>query len=312
MVPVGPNDPIKTTPKSKKILTIPAAPKKKSRKQSISAAQRKALRNEEIAADEAVQFLNGDDDDALSSKHEKDEIEEGELVEDGEEEVSEEQPWLATSRKRKEVFDRSNAHLQPLAKKPRFVKQPIVEKAVHPVPVYEHVVQKKRAANQHSAAVASSSSPKSYPKIDWAARKEQLAMSDNIAYVDPLMEYLFEVFHDVAREVRGDDLNKTGPVFLWDLLPAFMKAIEDTPWGYWFDARTEGETGERDYVMFIQWPYKFTANILSDGQAKFRQSCLGKVAILFEDRARIFFANDRIRVIWSKSYGENKPYPIHY
>ena len=253
--------------------------------------------DDEIVAQE-IEFLNNSEDDTQ-------ELEDGEIKEDhvdedskkeGEEEDEDKAAWLATSRKRKEVFDRSNAHLQPLAKRPRAPGGSIT----NPVTI----TKTKPSPKTKAAAVA----PKKYPKINWVERKQELAESDNIAFVDPLLAALLEIVHDVAREVRGGDLNKVGPTFLWNLVPAFVRAIEDTPWGYWFDVRREGENGEREYVVFIQWPYGAVAESLTEGQKKFRQSCLGKVAMLFEEQVRTFMSNDSIKVIWSKYYGENMTY----
>jgi hypothetical protein len=220
------------------------------------------------------------------------------------------QPWTATSRKRKEIFRHTNAHLQPLAKTGGFTSRMSAAPAsMPPAPKKARYLVKPsgRAPGSSSRSSSSSSSSSSTnPSINWAERKAQLAESDNIAFIDPLVSALLEIFHDVARDVRGGDLSKTGPTFLWGLVPAFVKAIEDTPWGYWSDIRREGEkSGMREYVVFVNWPWGTHAADLSASQVKFRQACIMKVIVLFEDQAQTFMSNPDIKVICSKNFGAN-------
>jgi hypothetical protein len=274
-----------------------------------------------LAQEEEIHYLtNSDDDDGFEEGEILSDSSSDEGVDDEVEEINQsvenvhdeqpsaavkrkkteedEAPWTATSRKRKEIYNRSIAHLQPLAKKPHLPPSTPRNSQAPVVPSAPRTIKKK-------PVVAAS---KKYPKIDWVTRKDERDQSDNIAFVDPMIIALLEVFHDVAREVRGGDLAKVGPTFLWTLLPAFIRAIEETPWGFWFDSRKEGENGEREYVVFINWHYGAVSESLTPGQMKFRQSCLGKVSLLFEDKVRGFLSNPDIKVLWSKYYGENMTY----
>lgn len=216
---------------------------------------------------------------------------------DEKQELENEPEWTATSRKRKAIFQQSQAHLQPLALNSSF--------------------STPRGSSSSSSSVmppapkkfrsSKSSSNKKNFAINWTERKHQLAESDNIAFIDPLIETLLSIFQDVAYELRNGDLSKVGPVFLWELMPSFMKAIEETPWGYWFDIQKEGMKGVDDqFVVFINWPYGASPMSLTPSQKKFRQVCIGKVATHLEESLRDYFSNPSITVRWSKAFGNNE------
>ena len=243
------------------------------------------------AQEEEVVFLTSSEDEDLETEEEEEEEEtpirpvlkkKAVKAEIDDEEEARKAAWTATSRKRKEIFERSNAHLQPLAKKPRALEIPRLPNA----PRTQRITAKPSPFDQKNT------------RIDWAGRKLDLENSDNIAFVDPLVGMLMETFQEVAQDVRRGDLAKVGPVFLWALLPAFVMAIEKTPWGYWFDGGNVSDDG--DHVMFINWNYGEKPADLSEPQKKFRLACLMKVKVLFESKIQNFMSNDRLVVRYSK------------
>ena len=232
--------------------------------------------------------------------------------------------WIATSRKRKESFHHANAHLQSLATEGGFPSPPLATSlpVMPPAPKRSRIVPgctSRMAVTGRSLApafdaVSAPSVPKNTvsrdSKIDWTERKAQLSDFSNAAFVDPLLSALLDIFHDVARESRSGDLSKTGPTFLWRLVDSFVEAIEKSPWGYWeynrtVDEEDEEEIDDGDRIVFVQFPYGSVASNLTAGQKKFRLSCMGKIASLFEAQARTFMSDPSIKVIWTKKFGEN-------
>jgi hypothetical protein len=275
------------------------------KKQSLVSPPPSVPDYEDISLAQEVPYLDSEESNQGSDKEVTDDVKQERSEDDDEED---EQPWIATSRKRKEIFQRTQAHLQPLAKGTPTTSRISASAAMPPAPKKARYFVKPSGKVPGSSGGSSSSSKSPKVRIDFDARKEELAESDNIAFIDPLVETLLEVFHDVAREVRKGDLNKTGPTFLWGLVPAFVKAIEDTPWGYWYNRRRGGESmGEHDYSMWVQWTWGEQPAELSAAQVSFRQACITKVALLFEDQARTFLNNPDIRVAWSTSFGSNVP-----
>ena len=247
------------------------------------------------------------EDVTLSAETEEEEEDPTDLDEDEAEEVeSEPEPaWTKTSRKRKEIFDRSNAHLKPLARTGGVTSRISTPAAMPPAPKKARYMVKPSGKAPSRYSSSSSSKKKTY--IDFAMRKAELAESDNIAFIDPLVETLLETFHTVARDVRGGDLSKTGPTFLWGMVGAFVKAVEDTPWGYWSDECRTGEKGEDyEYIMYVNWVWGAQASTLSAAQRKFRLACIGKVVAIFEDQVRAFMSNPNIKIIYSKKFGDNE------
>ena len=220
--------------------------------------------------------------------------------------------FCSTSRKRKERFDYANAHLQPLAtppsKRSKAGSDASWTSSISPrlsVPVMPDAPKTKRTQKIREKT------PSSHPKINWAKRKMLVSEHDNGAYVDPMIGVVMDAFKAVGVDVRGGNSSLVGPMMLYNLLPAFMKAVEETPWGYWVAVRRgeeEMNQEDADFVFFVQWPYGAVAEVLTEKQVKFRQVCLAKVATIVEERAQTLLGLSDIKVVWSKAFGENRPY----
>lgn len=246
------------------------------------------------------------------------EIEEDELEDELEDEVAfirddypvkKEKPepeWTATSRKRKEVFERSNAHLQPLAKKTRTTSHSVPASQITPKAMRNMLsgcavpgAPKKKDRFSNTKRVAKA------PKIDWGVRKELLKQCDNAQFIDPIVESFVSIALKVSREMRNSDASSVGPIMMWSLMASFMKAIDDTPWGAWKDG--DG-TDEFDYVVFVQWPYGVTADVLTEKQVKFRQVLISRLSENFERKLQTYLQLPQIKVVWSKAFSDNITY----
>jgi hypothetical protein len=198
--------------------------------------------------------------------------------------------WTSTSAKRKRVLAATaNALHTPLPLASGLVTLPTLEPPTKKAKAYGKKEKKEDFVN-----------------INWEERKDQLKNYSNKAYIDIIMTEVLAIFNDMALEFRKD-ASQTGPTMLWHLLPAFMEAIQKTPWG-WFDVvrKDPEETVEGPLVMFINYTYGDRGQDLTESQNKFRFVIMGKVKTAVTAYLRKFFTSEEIQVAYSNVFFNGK------